>query len=79
MIIHNGKPLQINDTITTDTAQYIVQDMAGDSIVVIEVGAPTKHTKRLSAKALGMHVEDAEAARQRAVLAKRKLRSYWED
>lgn len=79
MITHNGQTLQINDTLTLDGVQYIVQDIEGATITVIEKGAATKRTKRFNATTLGMHVDDASQAKARAVLAKRKLRSYWED
>lgn len=75
----NGQPLQINDTVTLDGVDYIVQDMDGATITVIEKGAATKRTKRFNAATLGMYVEDAAQTKARAVLAKRKLRSYWED
>lgn len=73
----DGTPLDLDDVFEVEGVRYTVHDIVGDTVIAWGKDN-SKLRKRFQAEALGMTADAKSTDRSKVVLARIKLRDYWE-
>ena len=73
----DGTPLDLDDEFEVEGVRYTVHDITGDTVIAWGKDN-SKLRKRFQAEAIGMTADAASTDRSKVVLARIKLRDYWE-
>jgi hypothetical protein len=77
IIKQDGTPLDLDDVFEVEGVKYTVHDIMGDTVIAWGKDN-SKLRKRFQAEAIGMTADAASTDRSKVVLARIKLRDYWE-
>jgi hypothetical protein len=78
IIKQDGTPLDLDDVFEVEGVKYKVHDITGDTVIAWGKDN-SKLRKRFQADAIGMTADAASTDRSKVVLARIKLRDYWEN
>jgi hypothetical protein len=73
----DGTPLDLDDVFEVEGVRYTVHDIVGDTVIAWGKDN-SKLRKRFQAEAIGMSADAKSIDRSKVVLARIKLRDYWE-